>query len=165
MSVNVEKIMQEIRNEIKEKGYSYDMLSFKDISVTSIPTNENVTIENAEKQLMYMDNISSVAAYRPLDGNKLFVIVKKIIRKLTKFYIEPIVASQNEFNKATVQSVSNLLNLEKAYGFNSNNDELSEKISTLELQIRTAYSEIKALNEKIDRLEAQNISLKNQKAE
>ena len=32
-NIDVENIMQKIRNEIKEKGYTNDMLSFNDIEI------------------------------------------------------------------------------------------------------------------------------------
>ena len=169
MSVNVEKIMQEIRDEIKEKGYTYDMLSFKDISVSPCSDKEKASIESAEKDLAYMGNTSFVAAYRPLAGNKLAVLIKKVIRKLTKFYVEPIVASQNEFNNAAVQSVGSVIDLIKQQKPDESSsvsiDEVSERLSTLELQLKTAYSEIRTLNERINQLEAENDHLKKSKAE
>ncbi len=157
--------MQEIREEIKEKGYTYDMLSFNDISASPATDNGDVSVERAEKNLAYMDNVHLVAGYRPLPGNKLVVLIKRIIRKLTKFYVEPVVASQNEFNAAAVQSVASVLELVKQQGGSNSTAELSERLLTMELKLKTAYAEIKTLNERISRLEAENNLLKNPKAE
>ncbi len=171
MSVNIEAIMQEIREEIKAKGYTYDMLSFKDVSAPLCSDNESeaVSFEGAEKNLAYMDNVSHVAGYRPLDGNKLVVFIKRIIRKFTKFYVEPVVASQNEFNSAAVRTAGSLMELVKA-GANTGSDithinEMYDKISTIEFQLKTAHADIQALNERIRALEAENRKLKNSEAE
>lgn len=171
MSVNVEAIMQEIREEIKTKGYTYDMLSFKDVSTPLCSDNESdaVSVENAEKNLAYMDNTSHVAGYRPLDGNKLVVLIKRIIRKFTKFYVEPVVASQNEFNSAAVRTAGSLMELVKvqsnAGGNNIHINEMYDRISTIELQLKTAHSDIQALNQRIRVLEAENRELKNSESE
>lgn len=169
MSVNIEKIMQEIRDEIKEKGYTYDMLSFNEVDAPLCIDNKTASIEGTEKSLVYMDNASSVLAYRPLAGSKLAILVKKVIRKLTKFYVEPIVESQNEFNKATVESVSSVFHLIKQQSSDKIDtigmNEMREKISTMELQLKTACAEIQTLNEKVIYLETENKKLKNLKAE
>lgn len=133
--INIEKIMEEIRQEIQEKGYTNDMLSFDDITDFD---EENKTLED------YFDILNStwnVQAYRELPGgnglvSKIIVFIKKVLRKLIKFYIEPIVADQDEFNANSVR----LLNMINGYiNINDKKIEILEKeIAQLKKQIKSS---------------------------
>lgn len=165
MAVNIENIMNEIRQEIKEKGYTYDMLSFSEVSVANSICSECTSMAEIEDDLHYLNTSYTVASHNPIAGNKIFSIFKKIIRKLIKFYIEPIVYAQNEFNAVNVRLLNNLTALIKKRSDQKKNDEndvreLSDKLSTLELQLKTAASEIRMLNERIALLERENKELK-----
>lgn len=131
--INVEEIMEEIRKEIKEKGYTNDMLSFDDV----------VTSKSGHKTLEeYYDILNAtwnIPAYRVLSGGKgplgrAKVFVKKVLRKIMKFYIEPIVSAQTEFNGNNVR----LLNLINSYM------ELNDKrIEMLESELEQLKKELK----------------------
>ena len=54
-SINIEEIMQEIRQEIKDKGYKDEDLSFNDIPIPQNVEHEDVFNEDA---LLYNLNIS-----------------------------------------------------------------------------------------------------------
>jgi len=101
--VNVEEIMAEIRKEIEEKGYRSDAILFSDIPFCAGRFEENIG---------YLHDNFSVAAYRPLgSGGKLGAlntIRKKILRKLIKFYVEPVVEDQNENNKLMIACLNDL---------------------------------------------------------
>jgi len=101
--VNVEEIMAEIRKEIEDKGYKSENISFSDIPFCAGRFEDNIG---------YLHDNFSVAAYRPLEsGGKLGAlntIRKKILRKLIKFYIEPIVEDQNENNKLMTACLNDL---------------------------------------------------------
>ena len=109
--VNVEEIMAEIRHEIKEKGYKNDDITFYDILIFG-------SDGSAVKSHALINNIRNlqgrqcVSAYRPIKSRRIIgpviVFIKKIIRKLTSFYVEPIVGDQNEFNKLTTSCVVDL---------------------------------------------------------
>jgi len=109
--VNVEEIVEEIKREIKERGLTNDDIAFSDIPVrviAEIRTHSDSFIDN-------IHNLSThykVAAYRPLKSNRLLgfmiIFIKKAVRKLTKFYIEPIVDDQNEVNRLTVTCIHDL---------------------------------------------------------
>lgn len=108
--INIEEIMEEIRKEIKEKGYTNDLLSFEDVVESN---SGNKTLEE------YYDILNAtwnIPAYRMLSGGKgpigrLKVFVKKVLRKIMKFYVEPIASEQTEFNANNVR----LLNLINSY--------------------------------------------------
>lgn len=132
--INIEKIMEEIRQEIQEKGYTNDMLSFDDITDFD---EENKTLED---YFDILNSIWNVQAYRELPGgnglvSKLNVFIKKVLRKLIKFYIEPIVADQNEFNANCVR----LLNM-----INGHMNIKDKKIEMLEEEIEQLKKQIKS---------------------
>jgi len=132
--INIEKIMEEIRQEIQEKGYTNDMLSFDDIMDFD---EENKTLED---YFDILNSIWNVQAYRELPGgnglvSKLNVFIKKVLRKLIKFYIEPIVADQNEFNANCVR----LLNMS-----NGHMNIKDKKIEMLEEEIEQLKKQIKS---------------------
>ena len=65
-----------------------------------------------ENQLQRLNTQQNVISHRPLVSHRKFgffvVFVKKIIRKFTKFYVEPIVSSQNEINKLNISCLQDL---------------------------------------------------------
>lgn len=137
-NINIEKIMQEIRDEITEKGYTNDMLSFNDI----ILDGSDLTVSKFDKvrfneELYSLNHFWDVKAYRSVEhGNsiksKIITFIRKIIRKSIKFYIEPINADQNTFNAVTVK----LFNLMECYiSENKKNAELQETVEELKKEI------------------------------
>jgi len=130
--INIEQIMEEIRQEIRDKGYINDLFSFDDVIESAA---ENKTLEDYYDIL---NNIWNVQAYRVLPAGggilgKFKVFVKKVLRKSIKFYIEPIVEDQDEFNANTVH----ILNLINSY-MDINNKKmemLKEEIENLKKQM------------------------------
>jgi hypothetical protein len=45
---------------------------------------------------------------RPLQGNKVTVFFKKVIRKLVYFFVEPIVMAQDGFNASLVRMMNQM---------------------------------------------------------
>lgn len=131
-SINIEKIMEEIRQEIKEKGYTNDLLSFQDI------VDEQTENRTMEEYYDILNNIWNVKAYRLLSSEgcfgKLKTFIKKVIRKSIKFYIEPIVNDQNEFNANNVR----LLNMIHSYM-----ELTDQKIAMLEKELDEVKKQIK----------------------
>ena len=83
---------------------------------------------------------------------RIKVFIKKVIRKLTKFYVEPVVFEQNSFNAAAV----NVLNVMKSSAESrqeDNSGELMSRLETLELAQ-------KELRSRIDFLERENAALR-----
>jgi len=118
--INIEEIMEEIRREIKEKGYSNDMLSFNDISIeapspsllSSPPSFDREALANYLNQLR--QNIV-IETYRPIVSytkiaRRFVVFFKKAIRKCIRFYIDPLIAEQNQKNLLTLQCLEILFN-------------------------------------------------------
>ncbi len=97
--VDIEKIMQEIRTEIKEKGLDKEILSFesdrpRQSSQVYDCFDFDFFVDNTER----MNRTCLLQPNKPITGNPIAVLIKKTIRKLTRFYIAPIVTDQSEFN-------------------------------------------------------------------
>lgn len=115
--LNVERIMEEIRNEIREKGYTNDMLSFSDIIVDE----KGVDVEKFERvrfneELFNLNTLWNVNPIRPIEKKpgikgKLICLYRKIVRRCIRTYISPIVWEQDTFNATSVR----LLNMVSLY--------------------------------------------------
>ena len=88
--IDVTKIMEQIRQDIKESGADRIPLSFQDSNST-----EASTLDEAVRYLAYN---YEVTAYQMLEGNKIKRFFKKCIRKAGSFFVLPIVAQQNKLN-------------------------------------------------------------------
>ena len=89
--IDVTRIMEEIRANIKESGADKIPLSFTDESSGASAS----TLDEAVRYLAYN---YEVTAYRMLEGNKIKRFFKKCIRKAGSFFVLPIVAQQNKLN-------------------------------------------------------------------
>ncbi|MDO5403594.1 MAG: hypothetical protein Q4F11_09155 [Eubacteriales bacterium] len=130
-TIDVKSIMSEIREDIQKKGYTNDMLSFDDVVMDAgaaqvtkfdkVKFNEEIFIINHEW---------NVQAYRPLQGGRISVFFKKVIRKLVYFFVEPIVISQDGFNASLVR----MMNQMNCYIEEQDDEikELKQKIADLE---------------------------------
>ena len=130
-TINIEKIMQEIRDDIAEKELTNNLLSFTDIMVDTNDLSVNKFDKMIfDEELYSLNHAWDVQAYRAIVGNgtlksKVGVFFKKVIRKLTKFYIEPIADDQSAFNALNVK----LFNLLECYiSENKANSDLIEKL-------------------------------------
>ncbi|MBO4523744.1 hypothetical protein [Ruminococcus sp.] len=92
-SINIEQIMADIKREIKEKGLTADMLSFEDI-----PYKKTSQSASPAEALDFVTTNYYVEPFREFKGSRLKVFFKKIVRKIVKCYVEPIVMDQNDFN-------------------------------------------------------------------
>ena len=111
--IDVEKIMEEIRAEIKAKGYDNTMLSFRDVDGTEKLNRMQMEVKFNLKELEYhvqqVNLRSHVEWYHQVEGGKLANLFKKVIRKLTRFMIIPVVEEQNAQNEAVFDALNQLL--------------------------------------------------------
>ena len=138
--INVSEIMDGIREEIKEKGYSSDMLSFADVP----------------SDIQYVNANHRVDPYRPISGNPVAVFFKKVIRKLVSFYVEPYAAEQSSLN-ANIAQAQTQIELYIQESRMHSTKVLLERIEELELQQKNAkiamdqmQAQIAALQSKLE---------------
>lgn len=139
-NINIEEIMAEIKRSIKEQGLTADMLSFEDV-----PFKKTAQGGSASEALDYITSHYYIQPYKELKGNPVKVFIKKVIRKLVKFYVEPVVFEQNDFNANAVTVMKSLSEGQAA--------DLSGKVETLELAQ-------KELLIRLDKLERENKELR-----
>jgi len=136
--IDVEEIMKGIRLEIQVKGLNESMLSFQDVDggeiLKGLQNGEKYDPGELERLVQQVNLRSNVPWYHRAEGNALANFIKKVIRKLIRFMIIPVVEEQNAFNGSAAQCLNQLLAYVK---------EQDQKITALE-------RELQALREKED---------------
>lgn len=130
-NINIENIMEQIKNDISAKGYTNDLLSFDDVVVDVSSMNVLMFDRVKFNEDLYVANHEwEVNPYRPLQGGKVRVFFRKVIRKLVYFFVEPIVMAQDGFNASIVR----MMNQMSCYIDEQNKEieSLKAKISELE---------------------------------
>lgn len=128
--VDVEKIMAEIRQEIKEKGYNDSMLSFQDVDGSEQLkelSSDSFDLGEMERVVQQMNMRSHVEWYYAVEGSAFANFFKKVIRRLCRFMLIPIVDHQNAYNSSAAQSMNQVLAYVK---------EQQKTIETLEARIK-----------------------------
>ena len=138
--INIEDIMAEIKQKIKDQGLTADMLSFEDV-----PYKKTAQGSSLPDALDYITSHYYIQPYKELKGNPVKVFIKKVIRKMVKFYVEPVVFEQNDFNANAVTVMKSLTD--------SKSSDLSGRVETLELAN-------KELLIRLDKLERENNELR-----
>ena len=123
-SINIEEIMAQIKQDIKDKGLTSDMLSFEDVPYRGVQAAGSSG--GGETAFAY---INSRYYIQPYKGNPVKIFFKKVIRKLIKFYVEPVVFEQDDFNANVVTAMNSLRSQEN----DISSSELLDRIETLEL--------------------------------
>lgn len=125
-NIDVEKIMSEIRADIVNSGRDKEPLSFADQEAAAANGHKGESIEEA---IDYISCNYEVQPYEVLRGNKLAVLFKKVIRKVTGFFILPIVRQQNTLNYYYYRVA------ETISAVKTDNEELLKKIDVLEKRV------------------------------
>ena len=138
--INIESIMQQIKADIKEKGYTNDLLSFNDIVIDTSGMNASNFDKIAFNEEIYTVNHTwNVQAYRVLSGSKVALFFKKVVRKMVYFFVEPIVLEQDGFNASIVR----LMNQMNCYV-----DETKRQNEVLMKQVEELTEKIKQFEQK-----------------
>ena len=144
-AVDIEKIMEEIRREIKEKGYKEEDLHFKDIALDAEePSNMRYSREDAERQLDYLSFHSDNPVFFPLSGNPVKTFVQRVIRRIFLFVIYPAFQFQNKHN-ATVTRF-----LKQSMNYMNENEALQEQLKKQQEQIDRLNEEVENLKKRQD---------------
>lgn len=158
MEVNVENIMQEIREQIKADGHDDSKLSFEDISPNSSKLGTEITSYNEEAMVKACADMNihyEVSVWHPLNSTKTVIgpcvtFGKKVMRKLTRFFVQAIVEDQNCFNMHITRSMNQVRNY------------LVQKellIKEFDKQIDELLVKQAELNDRLTKLEKENVEL------
>ena len=115
-NINIEEIMDEIRQEIKDNGYSKKDLSFDDKwAFGSNPSGNPGDLDELYILLAEMEQTKAINYYGELTGGPLKKIIKKVIRKMVAFVIVPIVLAQNSYNERVYIMCKSIIERMKDY--------------------------------------------------
>ena len=119
--VNVEKIMEEIRDQIRREEGMSDIPAFEDIPLRgeapTVPAEPPADSTEAEKEknwpffiksLQYLNNNYDIPYYWSFGPSSVKTLAKRVIRKLLKCLLAPILAMQNGFNAHAVRCLNQL---------------------------------------------------------
>ena len=137
-TVNVEEIMQEIREKLNETWG--DIPPFESVPVHS-PS--GVPADYAG-EVNAMNNTWNLAYVWPLSPNPIKRFVQRVIKRMMKFLLIQLIWQQNEFNAHTVRAMNWTKN----------------GIDTLTAQIISLEQELEELRTHMEELENQNDSLR-----
>lgn len=103
-NINVEEIMANIRQNIKDKGY------VEEEKINNFDFTPKINEEdNFRYDLDTLNRVWNVNLEREiLSRNKLFSFIKKVLRKLTRWYVVPMMQDQVVFNSYAVRIINNL---------------------------------------------------------
>lgn len=135
--INIEQIMEEIRKNIKDRGYDKEPLDFEEIELSKPVLQSNTVYDPDEflHELEYLNHNWNNSWQVPVNGaNPVSVFLKKVIRKCTRFLLFPIVNFQNAYNASSIRCLN---------------------------QIREYMAQTEIYKEKIEKLEKELQELKN----
>lgn len=139
--INVEEIMNEIRAEIKRKGYKEKDVRFADINISYADNTDldsvEFSVDTYKKQLLLLNMQKSVNSSKTLYADsragKIEIFFKKAFRKCARFYVEPIVSGQNEYNETNAMLMSQLYAaVKRAKRLEKRVEELEKRIEKIE---------------------------------
>ena len=163
-NIDIDQIMQEIRQEIKEKNLDHAILDFEEIPFTpEISQAENqFQCSSLQQSTEYLNIRNQIDPYKPIEGNFLIRWIKKVLRKLMKFYIMPIMTEQNALNLHTANAIhqTNQYILSRTESDQVNLAELISRMDALELKQAANRQDIQALRSQIRTLSTENEKLR-----
>ena len=107
MQINVEQIMEEIRENIKRRGYTDDFLEFEDIETKDLLNAAFFDFDEMLASLQKANMKSSVNYYCDVIPHRgVKNLVKAVIRKFLRFLFMPIIEEQNQYNAYSVRMLN-----------------------------------------------------------
>lgn len=107
--LDVKTIMDEIRREIKEKGLVDDLPSFDQVSMGKY--NHNASLNgNIPASQVRMNQCWRIIPDDPIPGSGTKAILKKTVRKLTRFLRVSMAEKITVYNQNTTETINQLTN-------------------------------------------------------
>lgn len=137
--INVEKIMEEIRADIKKRNLSEEDLNFLDVKKESVL--EGVFNHgHMQDELKIANQFADVNPHQSIGGSGIKRFIKRVIRKCIAFYVQPLFIKQNEFNAHSVRALNEMnLYIERSEARQKELESMLEKLQkeVTELQSRS----------------------------
>ena len=138
-TVDIEEIMREIRAQIAAEGVKEQIPAFSSVAVdhpTDCPQDNVGGWEQFMQSLRYVNESYEIPYYWELGPANLKTFIKRIIRKLLKFLLAPIVARQNEFNAYTVRCLNTMRYFMEEQ--RKENRQVKDQLERLQVQLQAA---------------------------
>lgn len=112
-TVDVQKIMEEIKAEIAAKGLVNDIPAFEDTISLGDGPNASVDLSALKRELEYLRR-HEVHYYRDITSyhpwlTPIVRFIKRVIRKLCKFLGEPMVEEVNEYHRHVAKTIEHII--------------------------------------------------------
>jgi len=148
IKVNVDEIMKEIRKKTESRGITEEILSFKEGQISDLDGDECSSFDTAgfQRIMDQADEATVLSYYHPMKGKRITSFPKRIMRKLNKGLLLPIVEQQSVFNESVVKALSML-----GRGLAGSRNEESIEQRARELEHR-----VEILEEKLGRLQGKS---------
>lgn len=133
-SIDIEQIMAEIREKIKERGYTEDDLKFKE-TFDAAKASTELFSPGVLRRVVDETNANCHIDYYELPvGKGVERFVKKVVRKMVAFLGVNIVTEINRFNSSATQSINQLVAFTKQY--EKDMEEKDKEIEELKRRIK-----------------------------
>ena len=151
--IDVEKIMSEIRQEIKDKGYTKEEISYAQIlaNMDSASLDKCYNRRALRTKYDYISNHYNNPIYFELKGNPIKVMIQRLIRRTFLFVIFPAFHYQNVFNEGVADCIRQLKN------YIDENDEVKytpKKMAKLENLLKLQQEQIQVLQKELEILKS-----------
>lgn len=110
-TVDIEAIMREIRAQIAAEGIKEQIPAFSPVTIDRPADCAQGGVDGWEQfmqSLRYVNESYEIPYYWELGSANLKTFIKRLIRKLLKFLLAPIVVRQNEFNAHMVRCLNSM---------------------------------------------------------
>ena len=170
--INVEDIMEDIRKQIKAEKLASEMPPFSSVNIVkSQPNNIPVKQETGENWEEFMDSLRdmninyNIPYYWNFQTGKIKNFAKRVVRKLIKCVVYPILMKQVEYNTYVVRCMNTVRYfIENQRNINNILNEHIVFLTTQNNQLKAQYNEgnsninnrINMINEKIYKMDRQS---------
>lgn len=118
--IDSDKIIQSAKQEVLDKKITSDITSFETIPVPEQLTYLGMEIsdfspEDLKESILYMDSHYEVTIWHPTGSARRLIgpligFFQRVMRKLTRFFVQPIVEDQNTLNWNIVKAIRQIRN-------------------------------------------------------
>ena len=145
-SIQVEEIMQELRNNVKKRSYPKEALDFNSVRAQKQGEEDLDFFEELmERDISYMNHSSYVEYDRPITGRG--PRIKRIIKNLYQFHLRPLWDAQNCFNLKAASAMTQLRNF--VLQQMKDNEQTEKQIEELRQSCREQQIRLERLEKKL----------------
>lgn len=140
--INVDKIMEEIREEIKEKGMEKQKPEFADVSFADdfFEMPQKYDKDMMQKELLHLNGLWDTSLVELQSTNAVKKAVKQVLGRAVGVIMRPHVVEQVTFNAAVVNSINMLQCLAKE------NEDLKAEVAVLREQVKQLNETVRQNN-------------------